>query len=96
MGVAVGDTVGCDGMVGVVQQADATASCHVHLVDGRQQWVQCRALIHVDDPAAVLHPESVGSVSPVGSEVTSLHELSTTLTSLQGGGQLDEVRGRGC
>eukprot|EP00041_Stephanoeca_diplocostata_P032123 m.1020733 g.1020733 ORF g.1020733 m.1020733 type:complete len:1577 (+) comp24090_c0_seq1:134-4864(+) len=86
-----GDTRGCDGMVGVVQQADATASCQVHLVDGRQQWVQCRALIHVEHPDALLHPESVGSMASIGSEMTSLHELSTVLTSLQGGGQLDEI-----
>jgi len=49
-----GDTVGCSGMVGVVSQADETDTCQVLLADGRQQWVQCQALVYVDDPASTV------------------------------------------
>jgi ankyrin repeat protein len=51
-----GDTVACDGMLGIVDKCDASETCRCKLADGRTQWIQCKALtgIPADVQAAQL------------------------------------------
>ena len=72
-----GDTVACDGRLGVVEQCDQSETCKLRLADGRLQWVQCQALISMDQ-AGDLQLEALTGTSNIA---TSLRNISTLIES---------------
>ena len=71
-----GDTVACDGMLGIVEKCDDSETCKCKLSDGRSQWIQCTALTEISDG---IDPTQLEALSGTQNMSQILRNLSTQI-----------------
>lgn len=74
-----GDTVSCDGMLGIVEKCDNSETCKCKLADGRSQWIQCTALTQISDGIDATRLEALSGTQNI-SQI--LRNLSTQIGSV--------------